>query len=54
LGVLAVGKTLLVANIPCLLFGFVAAYLALMDADGWGWFLFAALLLACGPARRKE
>ena len=48
------GKTLLVANIPCLLFGFVAAYLALMGADGWGWFLFVSLLLGVSPGKRKE
>lgn len=48
------GKTQLMANIPSMLFGLVAAYMALMGVDGWGWFLFLACLLAVGPGKRKE
>lgn len=47
------GKTLLMANVPSLLFGFLAAYLALMDTDGWGWFLLAAVLIGVAPGKRK-
>lgn len=32
--------------IPAITCAFVAAYMAFRDIDGWGWFLFAALVLA--------
>lgn len=48
------GKTMVSANVPCMVVAGVSAYLALMDVSGWGWFLFLACLLAVGPGKRKE
>jgi hypothetical protein len=36
---------LIIANIPALLCVLVAAYLALENVNGWGWFLVPACLL---------
>ena len=43
---------LLIVNVPSLVFGSIAAYMALKGVDGWGWFLFVAILI--GHTLRSE
>lgn len=38
--------TFMIALMPSIICVAVAAYMAIRNIEGWGWFLFAALLLA--------
>lgn len=41
-------------NVPCVACIVAAGAMACHNADGWGWFLFVALLLARFPAGKTD
>lgn len=44
---------MILADVPSMMCVGVSAYLAVNDADGWGWFLFGALCMFVTVRTRK-
>jgi len=45
---------LFVSNIPALSLAGCSFYLLIHDKQGWGWFLFGALIVACFPTNNEK
>lgn len=48
------GLNLLIANIPTVICALASCYMAVNSIEGWGWFLFVAVLLGVYPKSKDD